>query len=571
MPSSRADPVNCRSILADRKVVPDDQIGIFCEILQFRREYGEHYDTEEGRAIYYNRLRTLLPKLKFPLSSNHGLASKLILPKQSEYTHLCDVHEGLNADFVHQWFKFLALEVGARLEILRTSNRDYIGSYAWDNVVKQLTRIHKMWERRGRINEAFGDFTDTGLDGVRDLISVERQVDGCEACILARIGSHEPTLFALRAAVKSRISLESSARHPRRLRLLRLIETWIQIWQARLDYRSDRQGARSQEMRDNTHLANNLYCKRKRLEVFLHENKYTREHGIKQDIDTDKEEEDTKDVFYQAEHDIIDTYSALRATQRQSLLLRSQVSLIQKHESATMLADGNPYKCGLNPAYDESRYSVDTISNNQRVVHRGSALAALHGVLGRRKQTDSAQTCWGDIFVSGLGQGSPCTTPRSRLAGNPEMHSNCSVSSGRGSARVSGRGAIPDTNAGTQASGTRASSDSHGPRVPTSQDMFDYRTYDANTAPETGSIVSSLSGTDLDHHGGGSPVSAMNDHTDYVYQQVRPWKSQRDSVWTDASVRLSVDAKLSRPFEQPVRNVGALSPTSAWAKYSTQI
>lgn len=564
MPSSRAESINCKSALSDRKLVPDDQIDIFCQILQFRHEHGEDPDTEGGRSIYYNRLRLLLPKLKFPLSSNPGFAAKLVLPKQSEYTYLCDVHKGLNADFVHQWFKFLALEVGARLEILRSSHQDYIGTNAWDNIIKPLTRLHKIWESRAKVEQAFGSFTEVGFEGTKDLIPAHRQADGCEACILARIGSHVSTLFALRAAVKSRISLESSAKHPSRLRLLRLIEPWIQLWQARFDYKPHRQSARNQQIRENTRLADELYCKREHIKIFQHELKYAHIQNVQRgDVEGD--------VFYQAENDIIDSYAALRATQRESQLIRSSLSRSQAHGSATVLSGEDPYRPKVDPTYRESRYSNDTFDNNERVIRGSIAIAADHMVPNRPQQTLSTQTNWGDVTGLGANRANAYATTTRPLERISERHSSHrDVPSPQGSIRGTVRGGAPPMTPGVQRSVSVRSSRG-GPGVHNSMDMFDYRTYNPSRHSGVGSLVSSLHSMDLrDRQGRDSAISSMSSREDYRSARDRPvhqerpaypeaslpprssrsYRDSQESSWTDASIPVA-DARLSRPFHQP--------------------
>lgn len=399
--NSRIDSINCLSVLSDHKIVPDNQIKLFCEILQFRSELGEGLYDVSARARYKRRIQPLIKSLKFPLEKPRALV-KLILPKQSEYTNLCDLHQDLNADFVHQWFKLLALEVGARLEILRNSNEKDIGSYAWNHCIKALTRLHKIWETADRVEEAFGDFVEKGLNEDISLVDVRPQLDRCEACVLTRIGGHVGTVLALRAVVKSRITPESQAKHPKRLRLLRLIEHWIMLW---METNNDKRGSKvtlqNKELHDNDRLSEELWEKRRELELEQQRARRAQRHLLDGKFSASKKCKDMaksfsenvdNDSIYDAENDIIDTYAALRQTQRTSrlfsaILANSQaleasfasetvskpVSKTRKTEKSGQ-GDACPYLPNTNPAYLESRYSIDTIRNNERALLAKSAV-----------------------------------------------------------------------------------------------------------------------------------------------------------------------------------------------------
>ena len=392
------DLINCKNVLADRKLVPDEQIKLFCNVLFLQGDTGENFDDEYGRKCYLNRTRPLMTKLRFPLAKPHSVVRKLLLPEQSKYTYLCDVHSGLNADFVHQWFKYLALEVGARMEILRASDREHIGAYAWDAIVKPLTRLHKIWLSSEQVQEAFGDFVETEFDRQYSLIDAKPQADGCEACILARIGTHINTVWALHTLVKSRITLDSHARHPSRLRLLRLIDAWIQHYQER--YSTDTEVTRLRQRDSSTGLAEELYEIREEIKIEQHrmrraqrkllDVRYSGSKKYKKLI-KDLDDKALEDNIYDAENDIIDHYAALRATQRASALIlagsldpeghqpsagHTPYPLYRNESKASMSAtpQGQP---SLNPyapeshaerAYLESRYSINTFRNNDRAL-----------------------------------------------------------------------------------------------------------------------------------------------------------------------------------------------------------
>jgi len=401
MLTSDPDSVNCKNILADRKLVPDEQIKLFCDILFLHRDTGENLDDEYGRKCYLNRIRPLMVKLRFPLAKPHSVVRKLLLPEQSKYSYLCDVHSGLNADFVHQWFKYLALEVGARMEILRSSNREHIGTYAWDAIIKPLTRLHKIWLSPEQVREAFGDFVETEFDPQYSLIDARPQADGCEACILARIGTHINTVWALHTLVKSRITLESHARHPSRLRLLRLIDHWIQHYQDR--YSTNTEVARLRQRGSSTGLAEELYEIREEIKIEQHrmrraqrkllDVRYSGSKKYKRLV-KDLDDKAVDDNIYDAENDIIDHYAALRASQRASALIlggnfdseayphphpryRSEsrastpaTTQGQRRLSLSPSPSPSPYapKAHADRTYLESRYSTNTLRNNDRAL-----------------------------------------------------------------------------------------------------------------------------------------------------------------------------------------------------------
>lgn len=302
-----------------------------------------------------------MTKLRFPLAKPHSVVRKLLLPEQSKYTYLCDVHSGLNADFVHQWFKYLALEVGARMEILRSSNREHIGAYAWDAIVKPLTRIHKIWLSPEQVQEAFGNFVESEFDPQYSLIDARPQADGCEACILARIGTHINTVWALHTLVKSRITLDSHARHPSRLRLLRLIDAWIQHYQER--YSTDTEVTRLRQRDSSTGLAEELYEIREEIKIEQHRMRRAqrklldvRYSGSKKykKLVKDLDDKALEDNIYDAENDIIDHYAALRATQRASALILAGSLDPEGHQPS---AGHTPY-----PLYrNESKASISAI------------------------------------------------------------------------------------------------------------------------------------------------------------------------------------------------------------------
>lgn len=194
-----------REILADKSIVSDEQMQIFARVLFFDQRLSEGPTNQICRTRYQRRVTPLVEQLVWPLSKP-SLLQKLLLLRQVNSTHLCELHEQLNGMIVHSWFKMLSLEVGKRLEALRMAQTDDVEI---QSVISALTDVRRVWLE-----------SDTGLSG-----SFQR--DRCEACILAQVASDEAAVLALRAAVKSRQSREQQREHPSRLRLLRLINGWL--------------------------------------------------------------------------------------------------------------------------------------------------------------------------------------------------------------------------------------------------------------------------------------------------------------------------------------------------------
>ncbi|KAK5074196.1 hypothetical protein LTR64_006659 [Lithohypha guttulata] len=319
------------------------------------------------------------------------------------------MHRGLNADFVFQWFKFLSLEVGARMEILRSSNKEHVGAWPWDNVVKPLSRLHRMWLTQKEVDEAFGDFVFYGFERSIPLMDVTYQADGCKACILARVGSNINTLCALKCLIKSRITLESHAKHPNRLRLLRLVDAWIELWRGRyaLDEGHDRRILQDSFI---TGQAEELYEKREEIKLEHHRIRRAQRRNLETQHSSSREykqyvkgleEEEFQNTLHDAENDIIDSYAALRQSQRASILLTTDLTAnklsnhtrpayTQERKAAkgdrldrtptTARGNTNPHpeRPKKTPAYRESRYSVNSIRNEEQVrLGREAALAVL--------------------------------------------------------------------------------------------------------------------------------------------------------------------------------------------------
>lgn len=286
----------------------------------------------------------------------------------------------------------------------------------------------------------------------------------------------------------------------------------------------------------------------------MHEVKYAHIQNVQQrDM-----EQDSQNIFHQAENDIIDSYTALRATQRESQLVRSSMSPSQMKESATMLSGEDPYKLRLDPAYLESRYSVDTANNNERVIRGSRAIAADQTAPRQPRQTDSTQTCWEDVIGYGSSSRNPYTATEGSLAGIPERDSGHSdLQSERGSVHRTVRGGVPPLMSDFQRQNSvkSLSGAASGPGINNSVDMFDYKKYASSRTSDAASLVSSLQSMELrDRHDRRSAVSSLSSHEGHRHHQQgsrQSYRNSRDSAWTDASVPVVLDARLSRPFDQP--------------------
>ena len=265
-----------------------------------------------------HRIEPYLAELKHPVCKP-GRISQLVLPPQSEYTHLCDMHNRLNADFVHQWFKMIFLEVGARLELLRASGREYLGEVLYDDIIYKTTCLHTIWLSSTMFDETFPGFRNSTSLPYSDA----RQSDGCEACILARIGSNSSLLIQLRAIIKSRISPESHKRHPERLRLLRLVDGWLQVH--RKSKNADAQSWHDSCMQASELWADQLYIKRQELKIVAHK-QYRKKNPVFGKSKAIPTTDDIESSITDAENDIIDDYTALKYFQRASTMISNMSS-----------------------------------------------------------------------------------------------------------------------------------------------------------------------------------------------------------------------------------------------------
>lgn len=373
MSPQKGQSITTKHVLVDRKLVPDEQLKVFCDVLHFEYEHGDGWrEGEDGINRYVNRIRPLIPRLRYPLAKANRV-ERLLIGKRTTQATLCNAHIGLNADFVQQWFKYLTLEVGARLEILRYSNPT---DWTWYNVIIPCFRLNRIWTKPHQLKDYFGINVDTESKNEFPLIENDFQTNECKACILARIGSHPGTLLALNSCIRSRISFESHRKHPNRLRLLRLVGPW-------LDSCLDKNTSNSLAAKRLISAIEDLHLTRKRLDLDL----MTARSAAK----TEDPFENPFNSIEDAENDVIDTYAALRATQRFS----SMLSPIKETGSASK---NSPYSYS-DPAYNESRYSINTVANNARVIGTPSRMFDTDK---RKVKHESALTVWP---VKGTGSG----------------------------------------------------------------------------------------------------------------------------------------------------------------------
>ena len=151
----------------------------------------------------------LLPRLAVKLSEATGAPA---LPPAAV---LCAAHRGLHPWLVRAVFNLLAAEVTMRCDRLRK----YVSKLDSDEETARkvsgiLSSVNKLWLDEAHFERLFGG----QALGWKD--KLERVEDGCEACVLAAVGSRGELLAALRAHLLGRKRGEEP-------RLLRVVESWI--------------------------------------------------------------------------------------------------------------------------------------------------------------------------------------------------------------------------------------------------------------------------------------------------------------------------------------------------------
>ncbi|KAI9818610.1 MAG: hypothetical protein M1832_004383 [Thelocarpon impressellum] len=232
------------------------------------------------RHAVVNFVRALPGRLRAPLLSLSRLCG-------GSETHLCSAHDGLCAPMIRSIFAALVAETTLRLSCF-TLRFPFMSRRAQDTV-SALRAMQAMWLPPNRWAPPRG-------------AKWRRQPDGCEACVLARIGADESSLVHLRAALLSR-----TWRNRRPPRLLRWVDGWIG-WTGRRQEIEDESQTRSRELRKTRRAVLREQGKVKPSRKVPEEKPIEEEEeAVEAEADDEVEQSDGED----SEARIIDYYAAL--------------------------------------------------------------------------------------------------------------------------------------------------------------------------------------------------------------------------------------------------------------------
>ena len=213
-------------------------------------------------------------------------SSSAAVPRDRPF--LCATHAGLDARLVHAVFGALVREVTVRMGV-------FVAHFpalprAEQDVVHALRALQALWlPDRAYRRMALDRWT--------------RQADGCEACVLARVGADDASLMALRAAVLSR---SRAGREPPRF--WRWVEAWARCSEGSKEVlrASEERGAALKQTRRAIHRAEKEGRRKEEME------KET-EGRRKEEMEKETEEEGGEDESdpENFEEDIIAYYAAL--------------------------------------------------------------------------------------------------------------------------------------------------------------------------------------------------------------------------------------------------------------------
>ncbi|KAI9845600.1 MAG: hypothetical protein M1838_001684 [Thelocarpon superellum] len=160
----------------------------------------------EQRSKNVTQMIKFLPRrLKAPIPFQGAVVSLLSeLAPIPPAAPLCSVHSPLNSQLIHTIFTAIVAEVTVNLSLFQ--DRFPALDARLQDVMHDLRALQALWLPRDR-------YRANALD------RWTLQPDGCQACILARMGADEPTLGRLRVALLSRWP-----EHRAKPRLLRWVE-----------------------------------------------------------------------------------------------------------------------------------------------------------------------------------------------------------------------------------------------------------------------------------------------------------------------------------------------------------
>jgi hypothetical protein len=156
-------------------------------------------------------------RLTFSLPSflrRQNRISKFLSRTPNLSSPLCVIHKPLNARLVRGIFVLVAEEVGFRLNSL-LEHEEWLDRSERD-LLHKLRGLHSLWLSPPSYTKCFLQSP-----------SWPWQEDGCEACILSRIGGCEDILLAIHTVLLSRTRTKYPEKSHSPPRLLAFVESWI--------------------------------------------------------------------------------------------------------------------------------------------------------------------------------------------------------------------------------------------------------------------------------------------------------------------------------------------------------
>ena len=178
----------------------------------------------EASERYAKRISSLIRKLPSHLKRRGLLSHLAVKDRSSPEPFLCTLHKGFNAGLIHDIFVLVCLEVGLRLNTL-VVDAHRLTSEQW-SLVSTLRSLHAMWLAPVVYERTFHSkppVFEKSRSKMGDM-DMTFQRDGCEACVLARIGRHVHMIANLRTVLRSRTRSSPDASKPK---LLRFVDAWL--------------------------------------------------------------------------------------------------------------------------------------------------------------------------------------------------------------------------------------------------------------------------------------------------------------------------------------------------------
>ncbi|PHH70325.1 hypothetical protein CDD82_7205 [Ophiocordyceps australis] len=193
-------------------------------------------DEKQGDGEWVDSQKQQMKQLPACLRRPRGLISRLAIrmgqhgaPFWPEAARLCMMHKKLDARVIRRLMTLVANECVMHANRLRGLRRRNHGMEAavrcWLERVDSLTSL---WMDRGLFEQVFGREPETGMRPRGP--TAER--DRCEACMLAVFGTDTQALVDTRASLVARYATQRRRKHNRQPRLLRVVEAWIDNFDA---------------------------------------------------------------------------------------------------------------------------------------------------------------------------------------------------------------------------------------------------------------------------------------------------------------------------------------------------